>query len=1393
MEETFERIRGQINSKLDNQKQISITLLAIEETIKEQGSTLNSTSYFAALLTTLEQQLVKNQQIQPPITTTTTSNIEEENKNIIGPILYLLNIVLKEIPVNILKNKYFTIITIFFTSLENNNNDSAILRSIVGCLETLLMVQEINIWQQFQTKKIYQNLLLLSIDNRPKPRKKVHDAIKNILFSISDQLKKKEVSEKFKHPAIDMTIEFCIKIIKDYIKTDQTSVLHILSLLKEIIGIWSTENLYSLCEILINIPKYNQKYLTVSSFQLFEILFQNNSKGFILEERNEEGNEGIENGREKVNQQQLQLHQHRFKELLISLMELMPNIKDVQLLPQWLMIIARGFPIYVECNKDESELMLQEFFIKIFGTLESDNSDIIVAATVCLCELISSGITDDMIQKELNYFKSNQGQQQQQQRRRQRLREGCLNLIISTLENSFTFKYQNAWPGIFEIAKELFERLHKSSHPLLDNLLKIVSDIRMDQSFEFKEEADMVIGSAIETMGPINLLNIIPLNLEVIPGNNHHIGRAWLLPLLKDHILNSELGYFLKEFVPLSQRLQQKSLEFQQQNRLIESKIYETLFQQIWSLLPGFCNLPIDLQKNFNKSTGELLCNIMYQQPDLRPIISLSLQKLVEKNKELLNFEKDDLELKKLFDLDKNDAKKNLDLISKHSNNYLAVFFNVLSETLPSYKGYLLDVIKVFLSITSLKDINNVFVKVINLLKQSLSNPNQNSNSQQQQQQQQQQKQQKQKNNVETPPPMSYTMLDLSILMTPYLSIISINQLYEIIMILISKDDPILQKKSYKILKSLSETENGKKVIIKNLENLQIKLRDSTINTTSSSKKDRLLTLSNIIKLLPESDLHMIPDILSEVILSTKEVNEKSRLAAYDLLIVMGNKMKQGGIILMSKILESDNNNNNDNDNNNDDNVIISSNINANIDEFVFNMVIAGLAATTPHMISATITSLSRLLFEFKNDLNKDNIHKLIDTMNNFVNCTNREIVKSALGFVKVTTISLDLDLIKPHLNQIITGLLTWSNEHKSHFKVKVRHIFERLIRRFDYDIIEKFVPESDKKLLINIKKRKERAKRKKNSNESKMNLDNDNDDDDSDQNDDDKDDNRVGKFKGKRSMFNNAYEDALYGSESDLEDSDDGEHHNDDDDDGFVRGTSKNGKISKKNKEISKKGKKKDGNGVTSWIKEGDDDDDYAPVDFLDKGIISKVIGTNPSNTRKQRKDFSKAFKETRDGKMVINESDESDDSDNGTSDIVMQDADDHYTESQRSSEGFTRGQGNKIKFKKGNKKYNNDDGDDNMDVDGIEPIDAIASRNQKKRKDKIKNNNKIISLGKEYKAKNAGGDIKKKGKPDPYAYVSLSSVYKGKRHQNGPKISITSKSKIQKRQGMKSMKKRK
>lgn len=62
----------------------------------------------------------------------------------------------------------------------------------------------------------------------------------------------------------------------------------------------------------------------------------------------------------------------------------------------------------------------------------------------------------------------------------------------------------------------------------------------------------------------------------------------------------------------------------------------------------------------------------------------------------------------------------------------------------------------------------------------------------------------------------------------------------------------------------------------------------------------------------------------------------------------------------------------------------------------------------------------------------------------------------------------------------MIPALIGWSHEHSNHFKVKIRHILERLIRKFGIDRIEKEVPEDDKKLVQNIRKRQMRSKKKK-------------------------------------------------------------------------------------------------------------------------------------------------------------------------------------------------------------------------------------------------------------------------------------------------------------------------
>ena len=108
--------------------------------------------------------------------------------------------------------------------------------------------------------------------------------------------------------------------------------------------------------------------------------------------------------------------------------------------------------------------------------------------------------------------------------------------------------------------------------------------------------------------------------------------------------------------------------------------------------------------------------------------------------------------------------------------------------------------------------------------------------------------------------------------------------------------------------------------------------------------------------------------------------------------------------------------------------------------------------------------------------------NQILTTMAVFLDSTNREIVKSAVGFIKLAVHTYPTDVIRGHLKQTLESLLGWPHGHRNHFKLQVRYICERLMRKFGYEELLTYVGDNEdgKKLLGNIKKRKEYAKKKK-------------------------------------------------------------------------------------------------------------------------------------------------------------------------------------------------------------------------------------------------------------------------------------------------------------------------
>ena len=602
------------------------------------------------------------------------------NKELATSVVYLLDLVTPYVPAPLLRNKFTQILTSVAPVLTNNDVEAPLIRSSIGCLESLLVAQDSAGWvlgpAEIGPRRALAGLLVLASDHRPKVRKRAQDAITHIL-------KSPPPSPSLDHPAADMCAETAMRNLNDIITANgkqkkkgrsqaqeeqhQPGLMHALQAVKTIAaasGGWPSKKIEALCQILMKISKSNNEYLIMAAFEIFEIMF-----------------EGMAN----------EFSSSKLPRLMEAITELRPSQNDSQLLPPWIAVISRGYDVSAQIYPEETFLKLPELFEMISGFLTSSSHNIRLSASECLISFLvncvpNSAILDPSIFDEKTLDK--------------------LAQIGASLLNA---KYQVAWMEVFGVVSALFESFKWRSVARMNEIVSVVGELRGNDSFQGKKEADVVLGKAVEAMGPEVVLNILPLNLAKPKVGQP--GRAWLLPILRDHVINTDLAHFRSEFVPLSEAMFQRVSENGPTEKTMEIKIFETLVQQIWALLPGYCNLPLDLSSAFDQSFAELLANLLYKQTDLRSDICRALQIMVESNQQVLAADSPDQDLFLQRRVSKEAAKQNIDHLSKFTGNFLAVLFNVYSETLPQYRGYILQCINAYLSITPEQVVISLYLK----------------------------------------------------------------------------------------------------------------------------------------------------------------------------------------------------------------------------------------------------------------------------------------------------------------------------------------------------------------------------------------------------------------------------------------------------------------------------------------------------------------------------------------------------------------------------------------------------------------------------------------------------------------------------------------------------------
>uniref|UniRef100_A0A8C1BDW0 Ribosomal RNA processing 12 homolog n=2 Tax=Cyprinus carpio TaxID=7962 RepID=A0A8C1BDW0_CYPCA len=1049
---TFRKVQRYWESNSAAHKEICAVLAAVTEVIRSQGGKETETEYFAALMTTLEAV---------------------DSSESLAAVAYLLNLVMKRMPVAVLKKKFSETAKALIDIMSNQANSDSLssLRWIISCLATLLRKQDLSVWSYPSTLQMYHGLLSFTVHCKPKVRKAAQQGICSVLhysdFMFSD-------NAPVHHPAAAATAKFCCKELEQSGGSkEDTTTLHVLGLLKDLLSALPLSSVKSCCETLLRVMTLSHVLVTANAMQAFHKLFSNKPNPASMSA--------------ELNAQ-----------IITALYDYVPSENDLQPLLAWLAVMEKAHAHLSSLQSSLSIGHLPRLFTVTMSCLLSPHTQVVSAATQTLKTLLNECVAPHMAEIGSVLPNTSVGN------------GACILKMFRIVEEGLSYRFHASWPFVLQILGCFYRAAGKHAHPIMIKSLQSLSDLRATPQFPFSGELDLAVGSAVESMGPEVVLKAVPL---LITGTDDDLEfpRSWLIPVIRDHVKNTQLAYFTSYFFPLANKLKQTADELEQSGQNLIAKVYQTLQMQIWTMLPGFCTKPTDLLASF-KGIARSLGMALNDRPDLRLCICQALRTLINKSCETGQLE-----------------------LQRFSKNFLPILFNVYSQQpkpgeTASARMAVLDTVRVYLSITE-----QMVCTFLQKASERLSGADNSEFTR-------------------------LAVIDLIVAMAPFVDEASMTQTFSLIKPFVESKDSSIQKKAYRVLEEIcgGESASCKAFVLQNLEKLKTMLMDSLTTAASSSKRPRLKCLIHIVKQLNEEHRDFITALLPEVILCTKEMSIGARKNAYSLLVEIGNAF-----------------------------VRFCGNTKDAINEYLSHVFIGLTGSVT--MITCTVLALTRLVFHYKgkNTIDVSSLELLLQNVCLLLSSRTRDVVKASLGFLKVLLFSMDVKVLASHIMEGISNM----NDMRRHFRVKLKNIYTKLIRKFGFELVKSMLPADQHKILVNIRKTEARNKRRKLVNKTE--------EDGSDTEDE------------KPKVKAESIEDILAETDSDSDDD-----------------------------EKPKKGQKKPMKKGQAWLKEGVSDE---PLNFLDPKAAQRVLATNP-NLKKACK-TEHGFKMTSDGRLIIKEEKDDDD----------------------------------------------------------------------------------------------------------------------------------------------------
>ena len=408
----------------------------------------------------------------------------------------------------------------------------------------------------------------------------------------------------------------------------------------------------------------------------------------------------------------------------------------------------------------------------------------------------------------------------------------------------FSFQVLNLLTAFFEVCGSKY-------YGIVGSCLKSLAELRSSANFTLTNELDYVIGKAVRTMGPEVVLQHIPLQ---ITGNEETFDfpRSWLLLVLRENVQKANLAFFKSHFLPIAQACDRRVKT--EEDKIIK-KNYEMIVDQIWALLPGFCNNPKDFSVAFDQIVVDMGRTLL-DRKDLRMYILASLRQLI---------------LKACSESESKSA-----ILSKYAvkflkNLYTLYIVNPKGAEEVGQRQSIMETIKLFLPLVPGQG-NWLDTEGFDIVLSKY-------------------------NDATSDDFLKDACHDLLRVMLRYQDQTRIQTMYDMcISSLTDTVDQKKQKKAYKMLEEICASNPGSschEFLKSHLSQLQETLVQTLSKASPPSQASRIKCLTSIVRNLQNDQDQFVYKIIPEAILCIKATNEKARSGSYTLLVVIGEALQR--------------------------------------------------------------------------------------------------------------------------------------------------------------------------------------------------------------------------------------------------------------------------------------------------------------------------------------------------------------------------------------------------------------------------------------------------------------------------------------------------------------------